>query len=149
PQTKPAKTPASTNDLAAATRKESKTVHLPPTKTKVDTEPGKSRTYRLSLAEQAAGSWRNTEDIKELLVISDNQIIRMYNNKVVETVTFQMYQDCPKSCLGNEEGERGLNCISIAEKSGDQCYLLLEMDRVKMHYRKAGTGKIYRYKRQF
>jgi len=73
----------------------------------------------------------------------------MQNDKMLEAVKFVMYENCPKSCLGKEATERGLNCLNISEKNGDQCYLLLELDRVKMHFRIADSGKIHRYKRQF
>ncbi len=121
--------------------------NLPPTKTILPENQGKSRTYTLTLDENIRGTWRNYEDPKNMLVISENQWIRMYDGKMLEALTFSTFVDCPKECIGNEELERGTNCLKLSGEKGETCYLLLDLDRVKLRFRQAGSGTISAYKR--
>ncbi len=117
------------------------------TKDKPVVPSGNGRTYKMTLDNMIRGNWRSNDDPKRMWVFSDDQLIQMYNNKLVETVKFAVHENCSTECLAGEEAERGLNCLTITDKKSETCYLVLELDQVKLRYRLPNSKEVLSFKR--
>ena len=92
------------------------------------------------------GKWQSVEDPKDVMYISDKDIVNIYDGKRLDPRAFAYIADCSGNACQGGAGKAG--CFTSAGKMDIDCYSIVSISATDMQVSMAGsTGKTLNYKK--